>query len=70
MTVKRPIAIALSDSELALLQESVWVWEDSYRSSRFKAKAQGRADDVRHCDRKIAALRNLKARLYRVKAAS
>lgn len=67
--ITRPLSLSLSTSDLHILQSALWNWEDSYRSSRQKAKAEKRDDDVRDYERKIAAIRNLKARTFRAEVA-
>jgi hypothetical protein len=65
---RRPYLVRLSERELHLIQASLWLWEDSCRSSRAQAKSAARTADVASGDAKIAETRNLKARMFRAKA--
>lgn len=66
MTRARPHTLQLSTDELHIIQEALWHWEDAYRSSRVKAKTEARKHDENECGAKIAKIRNLKARTFRV----
>lgn len=68
MSAARPYAVRFSSDEMDLVLTTLWQCEDDYRSSRHQAKASGNHDSVQLCDHKIAAIRNLKARMFRAKA--
>lgn len=65
----RPYEIRLSVDEVSLLQDALWIWEDGYRNARLDRKRAGDVAGMRECDQKISAIRNVKARLFRLKGA-
>lgn len=67
MTSGRPHTFKLSTDELHTIQAALWYWEDLLRSERHKAKSDGRESDEQGYRAKIAKIRNLKARAFRVK---
>lgn len=64
-TQRRPVH--LSVAEVNLILDALYAWEDGYRSARFRDKAKITPKELARIDRKIADIRNLKARMFRVR---
>jgi hypothetical protein len=70
MSTKQPTRspVLLSAEELAIITCALWHWEDCLRTGRGSVPVADKSKRAEY-DRKIADIRNLKARMFRAKVA-